>query len=347
MIRSAHRAVSAVLLVCFVLVAEDRFPGPSWDRAASVEKLGWSPEKLKVARQYADSIGSAAVVIVEDGLVIDQWGEITQKFNLHSIRKSFLSALYGIHVRQGRIRLDKTLEQLGIDDNPPSLTAAEKRATIRDLLKSRSGVYHPTVMDVYFTPADMAARPARGGHAPNAFWYYNVWDANVLGTIFEQETKTRIFEELKRRIADPTGMEDYRVEDGQYFTGRESIHRAYNIRMSARDMARFGHLFLRAGKWRGKTVVPEDWVRESTKSYSETPSGAGYGYLWWVGGPGAFADSYWALGAGGHYIVVYPGRNLVIVHRTDYWIEKDPRGRPVSGQDFERLLQRILAAKTR
>lgn len=45
--------------------------------------------------------------------------------------------------------------------------------------------------------------------------------------------------------------------------------------------------------------------------------------------------------------MVYPGRELVIVHRPDYWVERDPPGRPVSAQDFERLLQRILAAKTR
>jgi CubicO group peptidase (beta-lactamase class C family) len=199
------------------------------------------------------------------------------KFNLPSIRKSFLSALYGVHVRQGRIRLDKTLEQLGIVDNPPSLTVAEKNVTVRDLLKSRSGVYHATVMDMYFTPAKMAARPARGSHALDAFWYYNVWDADALGTIFEQETKTRIFEELKRRVADPLGVEDYRVEDGQYRTGRESIHPACNFRMTARDMARFGLLFLRQGKWRGTAVVSEDWVRESTQSYSETPSGVGCG----------------------------------------------------------------------
>ena len=53
-----------------------------------------------------------------------------------------LSSLYGIHVDNGNIDLDATLEELNIDDISPGLTDAEKQATVRDLISSRSGVYH-------------------------------------------------------------------------------------------------------------------------------------------------------------------------------------------------------------
>ena len=53
------------------------------------------------------------------------------------------------------------------------------------------------------------AKPERWSHAPGAFWYYNNWDFNVLGTIFETLTKTRIWEEFDRKIAKPIGMEDF------------------------------------------------------------------------------------------------------------------------------------------
>ena len=142
-------------------------------------------------------------MIIVDGLVLNQWGQTTRRFRCHSIRKSFLSALYGIHVKEGRIDLSKTLQTLGIDDIDPSLTSLEKEATIEDLLKARSGVYHPAL---YETDAMAALRPERGSHLPGAFWYYNNWDFNALGTIFEQETKTRIFEEFQRRVADPLEM---------------------------------------------------------------------------------------------------------------------------------------------
>ena len=83
-------------------------------------------------------------------------------------------------------------------------------------------------------------RPARGSHEPGTFWYYNNWDFNALGTIYEHATGTGIYDALDRLIAKPIGMQDYRPEDGVYFPGAASIHRAYPLRMSARDLARFG-----------------------------------------------------------------------------------------------------------
>jgi CubicO group peptidase (beta-lactamase class C family) len=74
-------------------------------------------------------------MIVVGGLVVDEWGDTATRFNIHSIRKSLLSALYGIHVRDGQIQLSKTLADLGIDDRNP-LTPVEKGATVGDLIAS-------------------------------------------------------------------------------------------------------------------------------------------------------------------------------------------------------------------
>ena len=120
------------------------------------------------------------------------------------MRKSILSALYGPHEFSGTIATSKTLGQLGIDDKEPSLTDAEHNATIADLLKARSGIYHPAL---YETAAMAAKRPKRGSHAPGTFWYYNNWDFNALCTIFENLTGRGIFEEFEDRIAKPLGMQ--------------------------------------------------------------------------------------------------------------------------------------------
>jgi CubicO group peptidase (beta-lactamase class C family) len=124
-------------------------------------------------------------------------------------------------------------------------------------------------------------------------------------------------------------MEDFKLGDQKYFDGPESIHKYYNFEMSARDMARFGHLFLAQGCWNGKQVVRASWVRESTAPYSDTvgdfqPLGLGfYGYLWWVGAAKRFLPntslpdgSFAALGAGPQVILVVPAKGLVLVHRT-------------------------------
>src|SRR5688572_21648311 len=52
------------------------------------------------------------------------------------------------------------------------------------------------------------------------------------------------------------------------------------LHMSARDLARLGVLYLRGGKWRDAQLIPSSWITESTRSYSDVPTG-GYGYMWW------------------------------------------------------------------
>ena len=143
-----------------------------------------------------------------------QWGDLALKSSVASVRKSVLSVLYGIYLSEGRISLNATLEELDIDD-VECLTPRERQATVADLLKARSGVYHPSVYD---TARD---RPPRGAHAPGSFWFYNNWDFNVLGTIFERQTGETIFDALASRIAIPLQMQDFLREDGHYQDGRE------------------------------------------------------------------------------------------------------------------------------
>ncbi len=290
-------------------------PGQRWTQVKKPEDRGWSTAKLAAAKAYADSIDTAAVVIVDDGVIISQWGQTATKFNVHSIRKSFLSALIGIEVAEGKIKLDTTLDQLGIDDNEPSLTPEEKQARVIDLLKARSGIYHAAS---YETPAMKAEKPVRGSHPPRSFWFYNNWDFNALGTIYENLTHDTVYHAFETQIARRIGMEDYDFAEQKYVTGPDSIHRAYPFRMSARDMARFGLLFLRGGTWRGTKVVPANWVQESTTAYSVADGNArdhysGYGYMWWVAANGNHYPkidvpdgSFSAWGAGGHFIAIVP-----------------------------------------
>jgi len=289
----------------------------------SPELVGYSSEKLDEARQFAEQSGYAAIMALHDGKVFFSWGEITKNYWCHSIRKPFLGALYGIHVEQGNISLDVTLQGLNIDDIPPSLTPEEKQATVRDLLKSRSGVYHEAAAEA---PIMIETRPERGSHAPGTFFYYNNWDFNALGTIFEQETGTKIFEEFKRKIADPVGMEDFSIKNCHYqYELEKSIHPAYSFRMSARDMARFGVIYQKKGMWKNLRIIPSEWITESTTAYSieDSTSGLGYGYMWKVFPEGSLlADmagypGYYHTGIGVHALVIVPELKLVMVERLD------------------------------
>ena len=86
---------------------------------------------LAAARTFPEQINSAAVLVVYDGYVVASWGQVEHKYFAASVRKSLLSALYGIHVAEGTIELSA------------ALTGAEKQARIVDLLKARSGIYIP------------------------------------------------------------------------------------------------------------------------------------------------------------------------------------------------------------
>ena len=79
------------------------FPAQSWQVVASQENAGWSKAKLAEAHQYADSIHSSAVMIIQHGRVVDEWGDIDKKINGYSMRKSLISALYGIYEAEGKI----------------------------------------------------------------------------------------------------------------------------------------------------------------------------------------------------------------------------------------------------
>jgi CubicO group peptidase (beta-lactamase class C family) len=327
---------------------EIRFPGKSWEVVKKAEDLGYSSAKLADARAYAETIQTAAVMVVVGGRVLTQWGNVSEKYLTHSVRKSFLSGLYGKYVRNGTIDLDRTMAGLGIDDEPP-LTPQEKGATIRDCLKARSGVFHTAEAE---NEAMHNLKPERGTFRPGTFWIYNNWDFNVLGTIFEKLTGKKIFQAMKEDVADPIGMEDFVPEDGRSFRTNRSLHEAYMFVISARDCARYGYLFLRGGKWGDRQVIPADWVKESTTYFSDATiyGGDGYGYMWWVAKdhnrfphfPQAELKegTYSARGAGGQYIVVIPDRDMVVVHRVNTF-----EGHNVTGLQFGRLLKMILEAR--
>ena len=328
----------------------ESYPDQNWQKVAEPEKLGWSSAKLTEARNYSKKIRSAAVMIVDNGVVVDAWGDITRKFYCHSIRKSLMSALIGIHIEEGNIDLSKTMEELDIDDYEPSLTPTEKQATVFDLIRARSGIYHTALGEGYFM---IPMQPERHAHAPGTFWYYNNWDFNALGTIFEQETGTKIFEEFDARIAKPLQMEDFKISDCRYKTSKDygqgpiSKHRYYQFRMSTRDLARFGLLYLRNGRWRDQQIISSKWVQESTVSHSQIWPDGGYGYMWWTGTKGGLianvivrGHSFLASGAGMNKVIVLPYRNLVIVHRDDH--SKGLQGKFPS--QIGRLLWLILEA---
>lgn len=346
--RLVCHATLAIMLVSVrpALADAQSAPGGPWRQYATPEEAGYSATKLDAARRYADSVRSGAVMAVVRGSVLAAWGDVSRPLELHSVRKSIVSAMYGIAAADGKVDTNRTLLQLGIDDRQP-LTPQEKTARISDLLAARSGVYLPAA---YAASDQDQTRPARGSHAPGTNFFYNNWDFNVLGVIYERLTGNGFYEAFRARLATPLGMEDYRDGDGfLVYEPSGSIHPAHTLRLSARDLARFGQLYLQRGVWNGLRLIPAEWVAASTTPRSDVGGGRGYGWLWWTYAAGSMGDRYPALnkmntfagsGTGGQFVLVVPAADLVLVHRGD-----TDHGRNVSGRAVWTIAELILSAR--
>ena len=316
-------------------------PKENWEKYRHIEQSGFSKEKLAIANAYYDSLNSSAFLIIQNGKVVANWGDINRRFILHSARKGILNSLYGVYSDNGTIDLNKTIGEIGITDKD-SLSELEKSAKIIHLLKVRSGIYHkaaaePSWVDDY--------RPERNSVKPDSLWFYNNWDFNVLGTIFEQLTQTSIYEAIFTDIATPLQMQDYRIIDGEYYYEPEySNHPAYHLKMSARDLARYGQLFLKQGLWNNKQILSEKWVDNSTYPVSKHGGGGKigrwYGWLWNVSEYYQDYSMYYAAGVGGQFLAIFPSEDLILVNLSNTY-QKDK----LYDREIVKLFDLILASK--
>lgn len=325
------------------------FPGASWDSVRNPEALGWSRAGLDSVHAVLRTMPTTGFMAIVGGRVLMSYGDLDTLSYLASVRKSILSMLYGNYVESGRVNLDRTLADLGMDD-VQGLTAAERRATVRHLLSARSGVYHPASN----SGDDLASAPPRGSQEPGTYYLYSNWDFNAVGEIFERETGRSIFDALETDLARPLGFQDWnRAMHRKTGDSTRSRHLAYHMHLSTRDMARIGYLMLRQGNWAGRQVIPRDWVRESTRPITPVsemnPAGRrdgpfGYGYLWWVwdgdAARGAYEGAYTGLGAIGQHITVLPKLDLVVVHKT-----APGQRRSVPHRDYLQVLELLLRAR--
>ena len=302
------------------------YPDSEWQRIDRPESAGWSRAGLDSVRTKLTNMSTTAMMAVVGGRVLFEYGNVQHISYLASVRKSLLSMLYGIYQERGKVDLNKTLVELGIDD-VQGLTDSEKRATVLNLITARSGIYHPASN----AGDDLGSAPPRGSQEPGAYYLYSNWDFNALGTIFEQMTGMDIYDAFAKDIAIPIGMRDWdRGIHRKSGNMTRSKHPAYHFNLSTRDMARVGYLMLREGNWNGKQIVPRAWVHESTRAFTRRTemnperhrNGVfGYGYLWWVFDsptlPAEYEGAYTGLGAVGQQILIMPKLDMVVVHKTD------------------------------
>lgn len=307
-------------------------PGVRWEHVTP-ESVGYSSARLEVLRAWLKTRPTSSMMAVYKGKVIFEYGDTTRATVIASVRKSVLDILYGAEKNLPENLANSTVVELGLKDKV-SFVHPEELATFDQLLASRSGIYIPNG-----DGGQDAIAPKRGSEYPGTHFFYNNWDFNALGTAFEKLTHKNIYDALRDDIAVPLGMQDFDRARQKKSVDPNHAHDVYPMWLSTRDMARIGVLMIYHGNWAGKQVADAgflDWSTTLVTPFEDlNPTGFraagqpmhwGYGRLWWVWDPprypggtsmGPFQGAYSAMGTGGQYITVFPGLDLVVVHKVD------------------------------
>jgi CubicO group peptidase (beta-lactamase class C family) len=272
----------------------------------------------------------AFLVVHDDRLVHERYFDGATRESLQtsfSAAKSFVSTLVGIAIDAGLIG---SIED-PVTDYLPELAARDpefRKITLRDLLTMSSGIRYqeggfPSLGDDTYTYygvdlRDVALNRTRIEQPPGLAWQYNNYHPLLLGLVLERATETSVSDFMARRLWQPLGAEaDATWSLDSQRSGFEKLESGVNARPV--DYARFGLLFLHKGKWNGRRIVSEDWVRAATGADPATDLAFyhGYRYFWWldVERPGRF----YALGKYGQYIYVAPDADAVVVRFGRDW----------------------------
>ncbi|HVN85218.1 MAG TPA: serine hydrolase [Candidatus Binatia bacterium] len=321
------------------------FPSRSVHRAGEAFRFARAPRALDVSVTYGGAtrsldeflqrtIASGLLVIKDDRIVYEKYCLGATEDSLltsFSMAKSFVSALVGIAIDDGRIAgVDRP-----VTDYVPELKGSGYDGVpIKHILQMSSGVhfvedYESWTSDVnimfaksFILGSPINAYPAglRSERRSGEKFNYISVDTQVLGMLLAHATGKPLADDLQEKIWGPLGME----RDAAWVTdraGSDGMEYAFCcLNATLRDYAKFGRLYLRNGDWNGRRVVPEQWVRESVvpdrpdlrHSGEYFPDWTiGYQYQWWV--PEGTEGEFMAIGVWGQYIYVNPGRNVVIV----------------------------------
>jgi CubicO group peptidase (beta-lactamase class C family) len=340
-------AVVAIILAVFLL----RKGGSSLDRWPNAASAGYSDRGLENVAAYAGKVGTTGIVVLVDGKVLWEYGDVEARGYIAGARTAVLAMLFGNPVARGTIPLDATLEDLGIDDRG-GLLPVEKRATVEQLLNGRSGVYHPSAF-----LWDPATTPPRGSKEPGTYFFGHQWGALAACWVYEGLTGRNFYKAVQEDLAKPLGFRDYRWRRNQkYGQEHRSLFLIYDLYLSARDLARLGQLMLQRGTWNGQQLIPSDWIarittvvtpRSALDTEADRGRPLGFGFYWWVwenpDPQGPYAGAYTTRGQYGQYLTVVPALNMVVAHqvRAGNFAPKAS----TSWEEYQGILDRLIAAR--
>ena len=241
----------------------------------------------------------------------------TNTVSSFSVAKSFISALIGIAIEEGKI---KSVNQPVTDFIPEMKDKRYSQVTIKHLLKHTSGIhfskqrYNPNSDNAQFyytTHLREKMLQLRIEEPPGLHFNYGSENYQLLGLIIERATNQTLSNYLQEKLWKPLGMENnaFWNTDNNNKTGIEKAFCCLNA--TTHDFAKLGRLFLNNGNWNGRQILSAQWVRDATQPDTTEAGKFNFQYNW-IAGPEKY-KSFYAVGLYGQYIYVYPQKNVIIV----------------------------------
>lgn len=306
-------------------------PGDAWQISTPTEQ-GLDPKLVAELYYNASKLETIySLLVFKNGyLVAEDYfniGSVEQKVNIHSVTKSYTSALVGVALAQGCLSsLDQKMMEFFPEFAERVTDPRKKRITIRQMLQMRAGYpWEESTAELFkllysgFRPSTLVDVPLV--RDPGTDFEYSNLTSHLLGIIVARACKKELKSFAQEHLFSRLGIEPgFWQQDWEgYYLGFSDLH------ISARDMAKFGLMYQNDGEYDGNQIIPADWVHNSLQIYSENAwkirvgrnwRDNGYGYQWWSVRAGDHRYSL-AWGHGGQQIVLLDEFDMVIVVTVD------------------------------
>jgi CubicO group peptidase (beta-lactamase class C family) len=270
-------------------------------------------------------------IVIYKGYVVAEFGDTTWVDPTYSVAKSMMSTVAAIAVRDGKISsvdepVGKTVQDGGYDS--PHNALVTWKMHLQQESEWQGTLFGKKDDFVGKEAFGQGERKPREPGQPGSFYEYNDVRINRFGLSLLRTFKQSVPTVFRREVMDPIGASNtwrwipyhnsFVDIDGRRLASVSGGTRwGGGVWINAEDMARFGYLWLRGGKWGDKQIVPAGFVKAALTASQHGPD---YGYLWWLNTQGKnYPDlpttAYGARGAGSNTITILPEQDLVVVWR--------------------------------
>jgi len=316
-----------------------------WPRDPAADPAHWGvhhadPPPYNQLRGPVHPRGGVSGVVQVGGREVASWGDPDRADQTFSVAKTYLALLAGLASAHGLLDVDERVAErlpgIGFDD-------AHNRPITWDHLLQQTSEWSGTCLGMpdqveHYRQVAHDPKPARGRkgerrplRAPGNYWEYNDVRINQLSLALLHLMRKPLPEVFLRAVLQPLGggagfrwegYDDAWVDiDGQRMQSVPGgTHWGGGVSISARDQARIARLLLDGGMHAGRRLLPAGWIARMQQPCRIAPF---YGRLVWLNRegrmfPDAPHDSWFMVGAGGHYVWLDPAHDAVVVVR---WID--------------------------